>query len=261
MRALLAVVLALSMLLQGCLSGVVGAIDEVVPERRGVPGGLTLACLMDDAFTSMVVEIDHAPNHAPEASTVDLLLERLDEVCSKPNGITVELQETSFEALDTWTADDVRRVALDTRAAPPQDGDVLRWHILMPAGTYEDESVLGVAVNAADIAIFGDSIDDSENILRRPSAEAIENSVAVHEIGHLLGLVNAVYVSPRDHEDKDHPHHSSNDASVMYWAVESSSLGAIFSGTLPDAFDADDKADLADLQARDLEATDQLWTP
>ncbi len=77
----------------------------------------------------------------------------------------------------------------------------------------------------------------------------------------MLGLVNAVYVSPRDHEDKDHPHHSSNDASVMYWAVESSSLGAIFSGTLPDAFDADDKADLADLQARDLEATDQLWTP
>lgn len=261
MRSALVVALVLSMLLQGCLSGVVGAIDDVVPERRGIPGGLTLACLMDDTYTSMVVEIDHAPNRAPEASTVDLLIERLDEVCTKPGGITVDLQETEFDDLATWTADDVRRVALETRAAPPQDGDVLRWHILMPEGTYDDESVLGVAVNAADIAIFGESIDASENILRRPSAEEIENSVAVHEVGHLLGLVNAVYESPRDHEDKEHPHHSSNDASVMYWAVESSSLGAIFTGSLPDTFDEDDLADLADLKSGAIEATDQLWTP
>ncbi len=47
----------------------------------------------------------------------------------------------------------------------------------------------------------------------------------------------------------------------MYWAVESSSLNAVFTGSLPDAFDEDDLADLADLQDGTIEPTDQLWTP
>ena len=52
----------------------------------------------------------------------------------------------------------------------------------VPCGGYDDDSVLGVAVNAADVAVFRDSIDDAENILRRPSAEDIENSVTLHEV-------------------------------------------------------------------------------
>jgi hypothetical protein len=47
----------------------------------------------------------------------------------------------------------------------------------------------------------------------------------------------------------------------MYWAVESSSLGAIFSGQLPDDFDDDDRADLTDLASGDLDAEQQLWRP
>ena len=47
----------------------------------------------------------------------------------------------------------------------------------------------------------------------------------------------------------------------MYWAVESSSLNAIFSGQLPDDFDDDDRADLEDLASGDLEAKEQLWRP
>ena len=63
------------------------------------------------------------------------------------------------------------------------------------ADEYSDDSVLGVAVNATDIAIFKSTIQDSENFLNRPSAEEIENSVMLHEVGHLLGLVNCVYQS------------------------------------------------------------------
>lgn len=47
----------------------------------------------------------------------------------------------------------------------------------------------------------------------------------------------------------------------MYWAVESSSLGAIFSGELPNDFDDDDRADLEDLASGDIEAEVQLWRP
>lgn len=260
-RVGLALMLASLMLLQGCLGGIRDGISEALPERRGEPGGLTLACLSSSQFTDMVIEIDHAPGYAPEASTVQLLTDRLEDVCDKPDGIRAAITETEFNHAGAWSANDVREQALEHREAPPMDGTTLRWHLLFPAGAYDDDSVLGVAVNAADVAVFRDSIDDAENILRRPSAENIENSVTLHEVGHLLGLVNLVYTSPRDHEDPDHPGHSSNEDSVMYWAVESSSLGAIFSGELPNDFDDDDRADLEDLASGDIKAEEQLWRP
>ena len=83
----------------------------------------------------------------------------------------------------------------------------------------------------------------------------------MHEFGHLLGLVNLVYQSPVDHEDPDHPGHSNNEDSVMYWAVESSDISNIFSGQLPDEFDQDDLDDLAGLKSGTIEVEKQLWLP
>ena len=143
----------------------------------------------------------------------------------------------------------------------PLSGSTLRWHVIMPQGSYSDDSVLGVAVDASTIALFGDSIDDANGLFNRPSSEEVENSVMIHEFGHLLGLVNLVYTSPADHEDADHPGHSNNDESVMYWAVESQSLNSFFTGNLPNEFDADDLADMEGMKSGELSCSDQLWRP
>ena len=47
-----------------------------------------------------------------------------------------------------------------------------------------------------------------------------------------------------DHEDPDHPNHSNNDASVMYWAIESQDIANQIDGELPNNFDSDDLDDL-----------------
>ena len=133
-------------------------------------------------------------------------------------------------------------------------------NFLFPKGTHNDDSVLGVAVDASTVAVFQDTISDSVNFLGRPSADEIERVVTVHEAGHLLGLVNLVYQSPIDHEDPDHPGHSNNEDSVMYWAIESSSIGNIFSGSIPDEFDDYDKSDLAGMASGELKCSDQLWS-
>ena len=233
-----------------------------IVEQRGVPGGLLKACLHEDKYTSMVIEIDYAEGFEPEDSSIDLLQQRLDQICDKPDGITITKTKTVFEIDDTWTADDVRSEAYRTRGASPYfQTNVLTWHILMPAGEYSDDSVLGVAVNAADIAIFKSTIQDSENIINRPSAEEIENSVMLHEVGHLLGLVNCVYQSDIDHEDPEHPKHSNNEDSVMYWAVETVSISAWFSGDLPTEFDQDDLNDMEGMKSGELATSDQLWRP
>ena len=253
--ATLFVMLMISAGLSGCCG------EESKEVQRGIPGGLTLACLSDDKYTSMVVEIDYEAGYMPEQSSTDLLKTRLEQVCDKPQGIEIFLTETNFDHEGQWSASDVREKGWNEKSNNPQSDSTLYWQAIFPSGQYANDGVLGVAVDASTIAIFGEAVDDAEGpIFNRPSAEEIENSVLVHEFGHLLGLVNLVYQSPVDHEDEEHKGHSNNEDSVMYWAIESANIGNIITGELPDDFDADDLNDLAGMLSGEIESNNQLWT-
>ena len=253
--ATLFVMLMISAGLSGCFG------EESKEIQKGIPGGLTLACLSDDKYTSMVVEIDYEAGYMPEQSSTDLLKTRLEQVCNKPQGIEIVLTETNFEHDGQWSASDVREKGWNEKSNNPQSDSTLYWQAIFPSGQYANDGVLGVAVDASTIAIFGEAVDDAEGpIFNRPSAEEIENSVLVHEFGHLLGLVNLVYQSPVDHEDDEHKGHSNNEDSVMYWAIESANIGNIITGELPDDFDSDDLNDLAGMLSGEIESNIQLWT-
>ena len=253
--ATLFVILMISAGLSGCFG------EESKEVQKGIPGGLTLACLSDDKYTSMVVEIDYEAGYMPEQSSTDLLKTRLEQVCDKPQGIEIFLTETNFDHEGQWSASDVREKGWNEKSNNPQSDSTLYWQAIFPSGQYANDGVLGVAVDASTIAIFGEAVDDAEGpIFNRPSAEEIENSVLVHEFGHLLGLVNLVYQSPVDHEDEEHKGHSNNEDSVMYWAIESANIGNIITGELPDDFDADDLNDLAGMLSGEIESNNQLWT-
>ena len=257
-RVYLGILLLLLPSLVGCLGD--DTTDAIFGQEHGVPGGLTLACLKADKFTKMVIEIDYEAGYKPETSSTDMLKTRLGEVCDKPDGIEVKFTETNFAHEGSWSADDVREKGWDSKWQDPMTGSTLTWQLIFPSGKYSDDSVLGVAVDASTIAIFGDSIEDADGPFGRPSAEDVENSVLVHEAGHLLGLVNLVYTSPVDHEDSSHPGHSNNEDSVMYWAVESTDLMNFITGSLPTEFDQDDKDDLAGLKSGDIAIKHQLWS-
>ena len=256
--------ISLSLLLAS-LSGCIGddgglfSSDEE-DELFGIPGGLTLACLQSSKFTNMMIEIDYTEGYEPQSQTLSTLKSRIESVCDKPGGVTIKTTQTDFDHGDIWSADDVREIGRDTRETQPQDGSTLRWHLLFPNGSYESNSVLGVAVDASTAAIFLDDVRDAEGWLGRPSAEDIETAVTVHEVGHLLGLVNLVYTSPAAHEDSEHSGHSNNEDSVMYWAIESGDFSSFVNDEVPDDFDSDDRADLAAIAAGDLEVNEQLWS-
>tara|TARA_B100000886_G_C20371800_1_gene469954 strand:+ start:460 stop:1218 length:759 start_codon:yes stop_codon:yes gene_type:complete len=243
-------------ILSASISGCFGD-DEIFGEKRGIPGGLALACLQDDRFESMELHFLYEQGYDPIA--MNLAKNRLEEVCDKPGGISIRAKEVEFDNGNVWSADDVREARWDV-GDDAMDSDTLHWYFLFPEGTYTDNSVLGVAVDASTVAVFKDSVEESEGFFGRPSSEEVERAVTIHEMGHLLGLVNLVYQSPIDHEDSDHPGHSNNEDSVMYWAIESTSIGNFISGEIPDEFDADDKSDLVGMASGNLDCSNQLWS-
>jgi hypothetical protein len=105
--------------------------------------------------------------------------------------------------------------------------------------------VLGISLTGDFAAVFVDQVDASATGLVSPAT--IERAVAVHELGHLLGLVDLHLHTGR--ADPAHPGHSSDKRSVMYWAVDSSVVGDLLTGGPPQDFDAQDLADLRRIAA------------
>jgi len=66
--------------------------------------------------------------------------------------------------------------------------------------------------------------------------------------------VNLGYHSPRPHEDPQHPGHSNDPNSVMYWAVDNVGVATLLGGHTapPTDFDPDDRADLSDIRRGEL---------
>lgn len=116
------------------------------------------------------------------------------------------------------------------------------WLVFLNGSLAQNSDALGIAYSASAAAIFRDRIDAATTAVLL--ASEIERSVLAHEVGHLLALVNVGYRSRIAHEDPAHPHHSNNDESVMYWAVEDVSIRNILGGGPPSDFDDADRADL-----------------
>jgi len=118
--------------------------------------------------------------------------------------------------------------------------------LLFLRGSYGgDRSVLGAAVAGDVAAVFADRVASAAGLLVDPAV--VEDAVTMHEVGHLLALVDLILGTGRG--DPDHPGHSRNKRSVMYWQVESDLISQLVDGGIPRDFDDDDRSELAQIRA------------
>jgi hypothetical protein len=199
----------------------------------------------------LVLEIDYTGGAKPTKAAVDWLVGRLKANVDKPDGIRVTYEQLPFSR-SKWSASDFSTVEKDHRNTHNSFSEA-SIYILCVTGE-GDGTFIGVAYSGAAVGILEQEIRDLEqHPLFTLSAGEIEKAVIVHEVGHLLALVNQTYKSPRNHEDPEHPGHSSNKQSVMYWAIENAdAISQVFGGSIPTDYDADDRADLRDLKSGKL---------
>lgn len=214
------------------------------------PLGINTRLYLSHDIPKLIVEVDAEKGYEPTSSALDRLRSRLASVADKPNGIQILPVETFTDDRSPWSEDDLLAVERKYRDNYSSRSAMVLY-VLYVDGSYSEQSdALGLAYDSSTYAVFAEKIRESAATPLVPAA-SIEQAVVVHEMGHVLALVNLGYTSPRDHEDPDHRGHSSDPNSVMYWAMDNVGVANLLGGRAdpPDDFDADDRADLEDLKS------------
>jgi hypothetical protein len=212
----------------------------------GAVGDLSRSLLRPGPYGGTMVEIDSAGSAAPDKVTHDYLIQLVKQTTVK--GVT-ETGSHTFAGKGNggcWKPQEI--VDMTKREAKTHTaGTTAAVRFFFLDGTVcQGSGVLGMAYLAGSVAIFTGQV----NSLATPTvpADTFMKAVTTHEFGHILGLVNLSYKSATNHEDAQHPHHSSNKASVMYWAIDQSNLIQQFLSGPPTTYDSDDQADLQGLR-------------
>ena len=236
MQRIFVITIILVLATPGCLDSLKDSVvscDNITAECR-------YEILRGNEYSKIHIEVNYVTGNSPESDALNLLKQRIQEVTDKS---TITVSQSSFGSTDnSYTLEEILELE-DKQRTRFKSGNTFVIHILYLNGEYSDnDQTLGLAYSGTSFAIFKEKIEDAAFLLI--SAKDIEKSVIVHEFGHLLGLVNNGYQSPHDHEDPQHPHHSNNEESVMYWAIESQDIGNQIDGEPPNDFDNYDLDDL-----------------
>ena len=217
----------------------------------------------DTIFDELVIEIDSVPGMEPREETDDGLTGLLPDLVDKPGGVTAVRDGAiaSRGADHVWTFDELDELAADSFDLEAPSG-AIKIHMMYIDGHSELDGdggvILGLAWSHTHLAMFKQTIEDNcasvPVLLREQVCAGAELSIATHEVGHLLGLVDNGLPMVDDHRDPDEAHgrHDASDACVMYYAYEGQALFDTLADQLTGGGDAEigfDDACLADLAA------------
>lgn len=255
-----AALLALTALLVACGGGGGGGgtgpgPDVVIATQR------SRDYLRSDGFGRLVLELDRVAGFEPRSANVDDVETRLAALVDKPQGVEVVLDGTiaSRGTDHRWTFAELQVLAAATDDLSVPAGTT-KMHVLFVDGAYDSGpsggTVLGIAWAQQHLVVFKQTV---EELCVAASLPALGNQVCqdaelviwLHEIGHVLGLVDIGLPMITPHEDPQHPGHDSDPDCIMYWAYEGDGLitrvldDLLQTGNTTLSFDANCLADVA----------------
>lgn len=199
--------------------------------------------LSSGKYTSVVVEVQYMSGFPPDAAALDHLRSMLTSLINKPGGISIVTNEIPASGSGVLTLDEVINIEKKHRTQFTS-GNKLALYILYTSTNYSDPNVLGIAYRNTSTALFGKKITDNSGGLGQASRTKLVATVAEHEMGHLLGLVDLGSSMQTGHKDNANGNHCNNNNCLMYYASETSDiLGFLITGNIP-SLDNNCRADL-----------------
>ncbi len=199
--------------------------------------------LASSKYTSLKIEIQYMTGYPPDAAALNHLQTTLTGLLNKPAGISIVTKEIPASGNLTLSVNEIISIERNNRTVFTT-GEQIGVYVLYTNGNYTEANTLGVAYKNTSVALFGKKIQDNSGGLGQASRTKLVATVAEHELGHLLGLVDLGSPMQANHKDAAHGSHCSNNSCLMYYASETTDiLGFLITGNIP-PFDAACRADL-----------------
>lgn len=210
--------------------------DEVNPMafHNRIIGSSASELLDDQQFRSLIIEIQYLKGFRPNNGTIDHLKTFLETYINKPGGIFVSLKEiASSNVPEDLSMEDVSSIERNFRKRFVKH-DTISLYLLFTNGVHPGNKILGMAYRNTSAVIYGKSIRKYSKLAGRLTHQELETAVVLHEIGHLLGLVNKGTALTSEHNDSDFDDHCNNKKCLMYHSVETKNLPSILvKGNVP----------------------------
>jgi hypothetical protein len=206
-----------------------GSGDGSIGTGGGTGGGEDLPrylqYIRSEPFPRLVVEVDYVEGRTPYPVSVTGIESVFEDLLDKPSGVDVIVDQPIPATPDpdrAWTADAMRTLAEDTYDLPVAQ-DTIKIHVLVLDGHADGEgsTVFGIAWDHLNIVLFRDLYvaacsDALLGALQQPLCEQTEFLVWQHEMGHVIGLVDAGVPMVEDHKAIDRGPHDADRECVMF---------------------------------------------
>jgi len=219
--------------------------EHQINEGRITPNDFLSA----DYFDKLIVEIRYIHGFEPTQKTQDNLLAFLNARLHKPAGISVVKGNIPSPGVASYSLDRIEDIESAHRTQYSRGRTLTAFIFFADAGYSGDGSsakTLGIAYGLTSMVIFEKTIHDYSGGLTQPSRTVLETTVAHHELGHILGLVNNGTPLQSSHQDVAHDRHCNNSNCLMHYVAETSDIVAnLLGGNIPQL----DAACIEDLRA------------
>lgn len=224
-----------------------GAADPKEQNQASGAGDYAADFLQDGVFDALVIEVDWIEGRDPSPAALDALSAALDGLCRKPGGIQIVTGDAiPSSGTAAWSLEAVSALEAAHRDLyrDPATGTAVFYAVYVDGHSDRDSGnskILGIAYHGSSVVLFADTIESVEPGV--PLFAPIEDTVLIHEAGHLLGLVNNGASMVTDHQDAPHGAHDTSEDCIMHWTIETQTVVDVLLTGKPD-FDADCRADL-----------------
>lgn len=208
------------------LSGPVG-----VNDLRNV-GASATELLASDTYTALTVELQYGPGMQLQEQSVANLRTFLEQRLNKPGGIIVQSKPVATIGKSVVSVADITTFTDKNRTAYT-DGNRITVYVYITDAGFDKGNVVGIAYRNTAVCLFGKTIQSNSGGINQASRVKVESGVLLHEIGHILGLVNNGTGMVTPHEDGDNRAHCTNANCLMYYTIETTGLMNMLNNNVP----------------------------
>jgi predicted Zn-dependent protease len=198
-----------------------------VPSNSLSVGASANELLSGEEYEKLIVEIQYPKGYVLPSGSVTDMENFLNKYVNKPQGIQVITTEINVPANNQYTIAEIKDIEKNNRTQFNRV-DTMATYLFLADGDYEENSgnnkVLGVAYQNTSMTLFQKTIQDLSGGIGQPSERMLTSTVLMHEVGHILGLVNVGTPMVTEHQDGAHGKHCDNDRCLMFWLAETGGI-------------------------------------